>query len=255
VKFRWLISAGEFFELLRPTALALASLLSIWVLASARRRGFRLYAALLWALGTAFLPFVVLPLYLIVLIYLREAGRRRPRSTTGDESEPDPGSRAIVGGHRFLIPFVYGIVLLLLTGGYLYRDYNSVDAHLARAMQAKLKGQPSRTVSEYRQALALEDNPHTHKLLGLELAETNQWDEAIKEFRLAERGGEPDELLPFRVAKALEATQQSAGALQEYRKFLASSACQQTIPDERCTAAGIRVAQLERASNATAGRQ
>lgn len=254
MKFPWLISAGEFFELLRPTALLLAALLSVWVLASARRHGFRLYAGLSWALGTVLLPFVVLPLYLTVLIY-RRAVMKRHVGTTEGPGQPETRSPAAPPRYRFLLPAVYGLVLLLVTGGYLYRDHNSVDAHLARAQQAKLNSPPAQTIREYRAALALEDDPHTHKLLGLELADTRQWAEALKEFRLAERGGEPDELLPFRIAQAMEATQQSEGALLEYRTFLTSGACRQTVPAELCSAARIRIAELERTSRDGAGRQ
>jgi tetratricopeptide (TPR) repeat protein len=230
------ISAGEFFELLRPAALVLAMLASIWVLANARRRGFRLYAGLAWALGTFFLPFVVLPLYLIVLI-LRHSATARLRSTDENRSEPNTESRALVVKYRLLLPAAYGIVLFGVTGVYLYRDYRSVDAHLARATQAKLVSQPAKTIREYRAALALEDNPHTHKLLGLELADTKQWGEALKEFRLAERGGEPDESLPFRVAQALSARGEHVEAVVEYQRFLKSHACVQALPDERCEAA------------------
>ena len=228
-----LISAGEFFELLRPAAYGLSALLSIWVLASTRRRGFRLYIGLLWALGTFFLPFVVLPVYLIVLIFRRQTKRSR-RSTSEDKLAPNAESQAPQIKYRFLLPFVYGIMLLGATGVYLYRDYNSVDGHLARAVQAKLSNQPSKTIREYRAALSLEENPHTHKLLGLELADGGQWAEALKEFRLAEQGGEPDESLPFRIAQVLNAKGNQSESLIEYQRFLGSHACTQEPPDYRC---------------------
>jgi len=226
------ISAGEFFELLRPTAYLLSALLSIWVLASARRRGFGFYAGLAWALGTFLLPFVALPLYLIVLIFRHPPERRRSTSDTKPQPADEFPRPSIK--YRFLLPAVYGMMVLGTTGVYFYRDYNSVDAHLARAAQAKLSNQSAKTISEYRLALAIEDNPHTHKLLGVELADAGQWAAALNEFRLAEKGGEPDESLPFRLGYALEQTGDVLRASQEYSRFLNSRPCQQALPDERC---------------------
>jgi len=74
---------------------------------------------------------------------------------------------------------------------YFYFDGRSVDAHLARGTQAKLTEDHATVIREYRRALALEDDPHTHKLLAIELAQTGQLDEAVSEFRLAQQGGEP----------------------------------------------------------------
>lgn len=240
-----LISAGEFFELLRPAAYILSALLSIWALASARRRGFRVYAGLGWALGTFSLPFVVFPLYLSFLI-LRHSGKLSRLSTNQPDLEENTNSQGPKTRHRFLLPAMYGIVLLGLTGLYLYRDYNSVDAHLARATQAKLSSQPAKTIREYRAALSLEDSPHTHKLLGLELADGRQWDEALKEFRLAEKGGEPDERLPFLIAQSLEATQHYDNAIREYGRFLGSHACSQAPADQRCVVSQQRVVELDK---------
>ena len=45
-------------------------------------------------------------------------------------------------------------------------------------------------IREYREALKDEDDPHTHKLLAVELANAGYISEAIAEFRLAELGGE-----------------------------------------------------------------
>lgn len=237
-----LISAGEFFELLRPAAFVLSVALSTWVLASARRRSFNPYAALAWALGTFFLPSVVLPLYLMVLIfrYPTPRSRRSPAETT---SKPETEPQALPIRHRFLLPAVYGVVLLGAMSVYLYRDYNSVDAHLARATQAKLSSQPAKTIREYRAALALEENPHIHKLLGVELAEAAQWAEALKEFRLAEIGGEPDESLPFRIGQALEASGKGPDAEPEYARYLKSQACNQSLPDRDCAVARLRIHQ------------
>ena len=135
----------------------------------------------------------------------------------------------------------YVVLLLLSIGIYLYRDRNSIDAHLARAEQAKVLHQREKAIREYRAALALEANPHTHKLLGIELADSGQWSEALSEFRAAERGGEPDDLLPFRIGQALEASIQRSEAVIEYKKFLNSHACTQALPDERCETARKRM--------------
>ena len=59
-------------------------------------------------------------------------------------------------------------------------------AHLARATQAKLVEDSATAIREYRAALALEDNPHTRKLLAIELANAGFIAEAIVEFRVAE---------------------------------------------------------------------
>jgi tetratricopeptide (TPR) repeat protein len=162
--------AGELFELIRPVFLLLAALLSIWILASARKR-FSIYIAFPWAVGTLFLPLVVAPVYLAVILLWRLPARSRR--------------------WRFSLPLAYGAILLTALGFYFYRDSQSVDAHLARATQAKLVEDHAAAIREYRRALALEDNPHTHKLLAIELANDGQLNEAIAEFRFAEQGGEP----------------------------------------------------------------
>jgi tetratricopeptide (TPR) repeat protein len=231
VKLDWQISAGEFFELFRPAALIISALLSMWVLASARRWNFRFYVAAAWALGTFLLPFVVLPLYLIV----RGAAKRNtglPKAEKTQDSVtvlPSPSVR-----YRYIVPIAYGITLFSLIALYQYHDHNSVDAHLARAEQAKLMNQRARAIREYRAALILEDNPHTHKLLGIELADARQWNDALHEFRAAERGGEPDKLLALRCGQVLEATGNKAEAMIEYQRFLKSHACIQQIPEKEC---------------------
>lgn len=243
MKFPWHISAGQFFELFRPAALVVSALLSTWVLSSAHRSGFRAPIAIAWALGTFFLPFVVLPIYLIARGWARKRARL-PQSVDEKTSAKPAASSAPSVSLRFVAPLVYGVILLLLVGLYLYRDYNTVDAHLARAAQAKLPGRAEKTIREYRAALALEDNAHTHKLLGIELADAGQWAEAINEFRAAERGGEPDELLPFRLGQALEASGQTAAAVPEYKRFLNSQACTKVLPEERCEIARRRTAEI-----------
>lgn len=237
MKLNWHISAGEFFELLRPLALVISALLSTWVLASARRRHLHLAAAIAWAIGTFLFPFIVLPIYLIARCWTRQ---RTLTKNPDAEATAESGSSSPLS-LRILLPTVYGFILLTLVGLYIYRDYQTVDAHLARAKQAKVMNQPVRSIREYRAALKLEDDPHTHKLLGIELAETKEWAEALRELRAAERGGEPDDSLPYRIAQALEATGQTNEALAEFKRFLERNACTEEPPDSRCDTARKRV--------------
>ena len=162
--------AGELFELIRPVVTVLSILLSSFVLASARKR-FSTLVSFGWAIATVFLPLIVLPVYLAVVLLWRLPARSRR--------------------WRFLLPLAYGA--LLLTGGALvsYHETQTVDAHLARAAQAKLVEDHATAIREYRGALAIENNPHTHKLLGIELANNDQLKEAAAELHLAEQGGEP----------------------------------------------------------------
>ena len=241
MKFPWQISAGEFFELLRPAAFVGSALLSTWVLASARRWTFRLPAAFFWALGTFFFPFVILPLYLLVRASRKKRIRpARSESESAIEVVPFPPAK-----FRRLLPTIYGIVLISFISFYIYRDYQSVDGHLARAAQARVMNRRDKTIREYRAALRIEDNPHTHKLLGIELADSGQWTDALREFRAAERGGEPDPSLPFLLGKALEETGNGTEAILTYDRYLRSAACEQALPDDRCQLASQRMGQLQ----------
>jgi tetratricopeptide (TPR) repeat protein len=233
MKFHWHISAGEFFELLRPSAIVVSALLSTWVLASARRWHSSLHISTMWALATFFLPFIILPLYLIS----RSAMKRRAATDAGNQTA------APIIRYRFVMPAAYGLALLSLIALYLHHDDTSVDAHLARAAQAKVMSQHARAINEYRAALALEDNAHTHKLLGIELAHAGQWAEGLNEFRAAERGGEPDDLLPFRIGQTLDALGRFSESLVEYKMFLNSHACREPLPDDRCAVARQREAK------------
>jgi hypothetical protein len=237
VKLHWQISAGEFFELLRPGALVVSGLLSTWVFASARRWRFRFTAAIAWALGTFLFPFIVLPVYLIA----RASARRSVQPAVLDQEEREEADASTPQRLRFTLPTIYGLALLLLIGIYLYRDYQTVDAHLARATQAKVMNNRAKVIREYRAALRLEDNPHTHKLLGIELAETQEWAEALREFRAAESGGEPDDSLPFHIGQALDASGQPSEAVSHYKRFLSGRACVQALPDNRCEIARQRI--------------
>ena len=159
------MSAGQLFDLIMPATFAASALISTWVLASARKR-FQLHYALALAVGTLFLPLVVLPMYLVLMMW-------RPRV--------GPPKR-----WRYSLPLLYAAIALSVIGTYFYFDSRSVDAHLARATQAKLVEDSTTAIREYRAALALEDNAHTHKLLAIELANAGHISEAVLEFRLAE---------------------------------------------------------------------
>jgi len=234
VRLSWPISAGEFFELLRPAALLVSALLSTWVLASARNWRFSQLAALAWAIAGFLLPFAVIPIYLIA-----RYTRRRQSVLRKDSSKPGVMSRWV--RYWTWLPIAYAVLLLSCISVYLYRDYSSVDAHLARASQAKVMNQTPRAVREYRAALLLDDDPHTHKLLGIELAAAKDWAGAVTEFRAAERGGEPDELLNYDLGQALQQLGQNSAAIDEYEKFLGSAVCTRALPDERCAAVQLRV--------------
>ena len=159
------MSAGQLFDLIMPAAFAASALVSTWVLASARKR-FQLHYAFALAVGTLFLPLIVFPIYLVLLMWRAKIG---------------PPKR-----WRYALPLLYAVITLSVIGGYFYFDSRSVDAHLARATQAKLVEDSTTAIREYRAALALEDDPHTHKLLAIELANAGFISEAISEFRLAE---------------------------------------------------------------------
>jgi hypothetical protein len=159
------MSAGQLFDLIMPAAFAASALVSTWVLASARKR-FRLHYALAVAVATLFLPVIVFPVYLVLMMWRHKIGPPKQ--------------------FRYLLPFVYAAIALLVIGAYFYFDSRSVDAHLARATQAKLVEDSTTAIREYRAALALEDNPHTHKLLAIELANAGFIDEATSEFGIAE---------------------------------------------------------------------
>ena len=163
------MSAGQLFDLIMPAAFALSALLSTWVLASARKR-FQLLHALALAIGTLFLPLIVFPIYLAIILWRKRIG-------------PPPK-------WRYALPLLYAAVTLLSIGVFFYVDSRSADAHVARATQAKLVYDSKTAIREYRQALAVEDDPHTHKLLAIELANAGYVEEAISEFRIAEQRGE-----------------------------------------------------------------
>ena len=206
------MSAGEIFDLIRPTAIVLAALLSTLILASARRR-FSLHYAFLWAGFAFFLPPVVVPIYLAILIIWHPPRIERVK-------------------HRFVVPTAYLAVLLGVFAVYQYRDRRSVDSHLAEASFAKVSSDQLTAIQQYREALKIEDNAHTHKLLALSLMEAGDMNGAITEFRTALAGGEPDDLIHFYLGNALDKLSRKDEAVVEYQKFLNSKTCSEV--DARC---------------------
>ncbi len=221
--FKLNMSAGEFFDLVRPVAVLISALISAWVLASARKR-FSLPAALGWTVGTLLLPLVVLPIYLAVILVWRRPVHR-PR-------------------HRFVVPVIYAVIVIAAIGIYFYVNDQSVDAHLARAAEAKLNDDTTSAIREYRRALELEENPHTRKLLAIQLAQAGYLTDAISEFRLAQEGGEPDDGIHFDVGVLLQRLEQKGQARLEFQEFLLSAACQQLDP--RCESARQRIDTIAR---------
>lgn len=216
------ISANELFELIRPAVIILSALLSTWVFASARKR-FSFLVALLWALATLFLTPIVFPIYLIVLLV------RRQRDLLTSIR------------WRLMAPLIYLAVVASGIALYFYQQSRGVDAHLARAVYARMHGNRLQTIAEYRAALREKDDAHTHKLLAIELRGLGDWTEALAEFRLAEKGGEPDDLVILNIASLLQLLNQPSQAQLEYKRFLESGLCVQPLPDPRCESARSRI--------------
>jgi len=212
------MSAGELFDLIMPAAFIFSALVSTWVLASARKR-FPIYYSLALAVGTLFLPVVVFPLYLTIMLWRKKTGLPRR--------------------WRYLLPLLYALVVLSAITLFFYFDRRTVDAHLARATRAKLVDDTAGAIREYQQALGLEDDAHTHKLLAIELANAGRFSEAISEFRRAQQGGEPDDSISYRLGLIFERMNLDQEAKLEFEKFLLSETCRQV--DTRCETARTRV--------------
>lgn len=223
------ISAGQLFELMLPLSFALTALVSTWVLASARRQHFGAATVTLWTLGTLFFPLIVLPLYLVARSF-----RRRDEESAARQALP----------LRRTLPTLYLATLLSLYALYFYTDSRNVESHLMRANQARVRGQTEQVIEEYRAALRVEDDAHTHNLLGKEYFAAMRYEEALKEFRTAERMGEIDEELSFNIAVSLDQLKRSREAVPEYERFLNDSLCREMPYDVRCEAARQRVAKL-----------
>lgn len=265
---RWQISAGEISEWLPPLLYAAGVLVSAWVLFDARRRRFPFYAVAAWTFATLIAPHVVLPLYLIARIFTRkrQANETSEASTpltdtqadaspahaptADDEDEQATGqtkdSRApLLRRRQLALPLLYALTLLFPGALYFYGDYHSFDAHLARAANARLLEKRAAAIREYRAALRLSDDAHTHKLLAVQLAEDGQHEAALAELRAAERGGEPDELLPYRIAATLDALGRAGEAAAAYEKFSATELCARQPPAPLCAEASARVRQIQ----------
>lgn len=245
------ISFGSLAEMFGPAAFALAALLSTWVLYDARRRAHKLPRVAAWTLSTLLFPPIIFPLYLVSRIFDRRQQDSQEQEApepplSGDEAagsdDSDAPAPSAKPPRRLALPALYLLALALPGALYFYRDYQSLDAHLARASEAKLHERTERAISEYRAALSLADDPHTRKLLGLELARAGRSEEALSEFIAAERAGDPDALLPFRIASALDALGRTAEAEAAYRKFLQSQACApESAPQRICAQARARL--------------
>ncbi|PWT91341.1 MAG: hypothetical protein C5B55_08275 [Blastocatellia bacterium] len=215
------ISAGEAFELLRPAALVGSAILSTFVFASASRR-FALITSILLGIVTLALPLIAAPLYFAFVIVNSKFTPRNIR-------------------RRWLISASYAGILLGLIFVYLKLDQGRVDVHLWKANQARLNYDRNGTIREYRAALSLEDNPHTHKLLAIELTDAGNLQDAINEFRLAERGGEPDDSIHLRLGELLDKTGNRTDALGEYEKYLKTKTCLETPAGGNCVEAVKRL--------------
>ena len=212
------MSAGELFELIMPAAFAVSAILSTFVLASARKR-FSFLNALAIALATLFLPLIVFPLYLATMFWRKSIGPPKK--------------------WRYRLPVLYATILLSGIGAFYYFDSRSVDAYLARAERAKLVDDYATAIREYRGALALEQNPHTRKLLAIQLMQAGQLTEAVSEFRLAQQGEEPDDTIHYQLGRLLERLNQNEQAKLEYQSFLITNTCLQLDP--RCEDARNRL--------------
>jgi tetratricopeptide (TPR) repeat protein len=243
VSLQWQISAAELFEFVRPAALLLSALVSACVLASARRQGLRLYAVAAWTLGTLFFPLIVLPLYLIARAILGQRARTQ-KAAAQNVPAAQPQQFAASQSFRYALPVLYLLAVVFFIAIFLYRDYQSPDAHLWRASNAKLRGPHSKVIAEYRAALRLEDDAHTHKLLAIELAADGLNEEALAEFRAAERGGEPDPQLPYYLGTTLFSLGREREAASEYKRFLDGPLCTDVLPDLNCSTARTRLATL-----------
>jgi tetratricopeptide (TPR) repeat protein len=227
-----------------PASFALTALVSTWVLASARRRGFNTSAVTLWTLGTLFFPLIILPLYLVARSYRRRPETEREGEQAHDSENTAQGKSTSALPLRRTLPLAYLFAMLSLGALYFYMDWRSADAHLARANQARVRSERERVIAEYRAALKVEDDAHTHNLLGQELAAALRWEEALHEFRMAERMGEMDDELSYNIAVSLDRLNRPAEAKPEYERFLGSSLCVEMPHDAHCARAMQRLNEI-----------
>jgi tetratricopeptide (TPR) repeat protein len=166
-------------------------------------------------------------------------------SDEGETFERDESAQASRATAKLGPTLLYASVLVLAGGLYFYADYRSFDAHLARAVRAKLRQRPEAAIGEYRAALRVREDGHTRKLLGLELLQAGRAEEALAELRAAGRGGDTDDALALYVAAALDVLGRRTEAADAYRQFLQTRRCAQPVADSHCDAAGARLRALE----------
>ncbi|MGB8509041.1 MAG: tetratricopeptide repeat protein [Pyrinomonadaceae bacterium] len=164
-------------------------------------------------------------------------------ATDGDGScvtgQPDAG--ASLRRRVSALPLLYAALLIAPGMLYFLRDYRMIDAHLARAHRAELHKRTDSAIREYRAALRLEDDPHTHKLLGLQLYGAGRDEAALAEFDAAQHGGEPDALLAYHIASTLDSLGRSLEAGIKYEEFLTTSPCTNMPADAHCEVARSRL--------------
>ena len=202
-------------------------------------RRFPFYIALACTLGVLFYPLIVLPLYLLVR-YRRRAlliNGTSDISTAQAETKTTGAGLAV----RLAVYLFYVLITSSIYVGLWYRDYHSLDAHLARAQHARLHERTSEAIREYEGALRLKDDAHTRKLLADEFVRDNRWREALEEYRRAEASGERSDDIPFQIGVVLDKLKMPTEAVKSYRKFLESDRCKESVKDQDCEAARVRI--------------
>jgi tetratricopeptide (TPR) repeat protein len=250
VRFLKAISAGELFELLRPAAFIISALLSAWVLAGTRRRGWKPASVILWTAGAFFLPLVVFPFYLAAALFglrgrtVDQENNESSNDTAENELAPSAEPQRLLRRvpMRRTLPILYFLVLIGIGGLSYYREWHSVDAHMARANRARLTNDYATVVAEYNAALKKENSPHIHSLLGTALMDTGAWDEALAEFETALKGGEPDDLLFYNTGLCLQNLGRKDEARDYFDRFLQTPRCRNTDLSERCRTAAQALA-------------
>lgn len=223
-----LVSAGGLTEVLQPVLFAVAALVSAIVLADALRGGFNIYEVAGWTLATFFYPYIIFPLYIIARFIKRREPRPRRKFT-----------QTIL---RVFVPaFVYLLIILSIGAVLREREAHSFEHYLERAIAARLRDRHLEAADAYRAALAVQDDPHTHKLLGVQLMMSHKWADAYEHFLAAEKGGENDEALSFYLASVLDELKRGDEAVGYYLKFTTTSLCKRAVPDQRCQSAQARV--------------
>jgi tetratricopeptide (TPR) repeat protein len=213
------MSSYSLFELLAPVFFIFSAMVSAYVLTDTLKHKSRWYTAISWTIASLIFPLIVIPIYLIF--------RKRAKH------EEQLVNKALNRTTIYVIS-LYLTITLSIGSVFYYRDYKSFDAHLERANYARLKGQRDKLIYEYSQALQLKDDPHTHKLLAIELLNANQYGKALEEFFIAKKGGEPDESLSFHIAYTLDTLNRKDEALAYYNKFLNSQLCQKPTLNPQC---------------------